>query len=48
MAGWYDFDPAIREEDIADLEQTQDFLIQTGMLEKDKKIDISSMCKPLI
>lgn len=43
MAPWYNFDPTISESDIKDLEQTQDFLIQTGMLEKDKKINISSI-----
>lgn len=30
----YDFDPAVKESDIKDLEKTQDFLIQNGMLSK--------------
>ncbi len=47
MAKWYDFDPAIRAADIIDLEETQDFLIQTGMLEKDKKINIQELCASL-
>ena len=47
MAKWYDFDPAIRAADIVDLEATQDFLIQTGMLDKAKKIDIKSLCTDL-
>ena len=47
MAKWYDFDPSIRAADIMDLEETQDFLVQTGMLEKDKKIDIKALCQTL-
>ncbi|MCI5531140.1 MAG: NrtA/SsuA/CpmA family ABC transporter substrate-binding protein, partial [Caecibacter massiliensis] len=38
MAGWYDFNPAITDADIEDLTKTQDFLVETGMLEKDRKI----------
>ncbi len=47
MAPWYDFDPSIKDSDIEDLNKTQDFLIQTGMLEKDKKIDIRSILSPV-
>ncbi len=42
MYGWYDFSPAITAADYADLEKTQDFLVQNGLLAK--KIDL----KPLI
>lgn len=43
MAKWYDFDPFIGDSDIKDLEATQQFLIQTGMLDASKKIDINSI-----
>lgn len=43
MAPWYDFDPNVKESDIQDLEKTQDFLIEAGMLSKDKKVDIKSL-----
>ncbi len=42
MYGWYDFSPAVTAADLADLEKTQDFLVQNGLLTK--KIDL----KPLI
>lgn len=45
MAGWYDFNPAITDADIEDLTKTQDFLVETGMLEKDRKIDIKALCQ---
>ncbi|MBP2640289.1 MAG: transporter substrate-binding protein [Firmicutes bacterium] len=41
MVGLYDFDPTIKESDIIDLEKTQEFLKQNGMLTK--PIDIRSM-----
>lgn len=47
MAGWYDFNPAITDADIEDLTKTQDFLVETGMLEKDRKIDIKALCQPV-
>jgi sulfonate transport system substrate-binding protein len=34
MYPWYDFDPAIQESDMKDLEMTQQFLVESGMLEK--------------
>lgn len=43
MEKWYDFDPSISDSDIKDLDATQRFLIQTGMLEESKKIDINSI-----
>ena len=43
MAKWYNFDPSISDSDIKDLEATQTFLIQTGMLEESKKIDIKKI-----
>ena len=43
MSPWYDFTPTIKDSDIKDLEATQDFLIATGMLPKEKKINIQSM-----
>ncbi|HAM04909.1 MAG TPA: ABC transporter substrate-binding protein, partial [Megasphaera sp.] len=42
---WYDFNPAITDADIEDLTKTQDFLVETGMLEKDRKIDIKALCQ---
>lgn len=41
MYGLYDFNPTIKESDIVDLEKTQEFLKQNGMLTK--TIDIRSM-----
>jgi len=41
MVGLYDFNPTIKESDIMDLEKTQEFLKQNGMLTK--PIDIRSM-----
>ncbi len=41
MYGLYDFDPTIKDSDIVDLEKTQEFLKQNGMLTK--PIDIRSM-----
>jgi sulfonate transport system substrate-binding protein len=41
MYGWYDFQPAITSEDMADLEKTQEFLIQNGLLTR--KIDLKSL-----
>ena len=41
MFGLYDFNPTIKESDIVDLEKTQEFLKQNGMLTK--PIDIRSM-----
>ena len=41
MAPWYNFDPAITERDIKELEKTQDFLLKTGM--QTNKIDIKNM-----
>jgi len=38
---WYDFNPEIREEDIVELEKTQDFLVENEMLEN--KINIRDM-----
>lgn len=43
MAKWYDFNPSICDSDIKDLEATQQFLIQTGMLDKSKQIAIKSL-----
>lgn len=34
MAGWYDFDPRIKPSDIRDLKETQNFLVNNGMLDK--------------
>lgn len=41
MLPWYDFNPEITDKDIEELEKTQDFLIENGMLEK--AIDINSI-----
>lgn len=43
MYGWYDFNPQITEKDIKELEKTQDFLKQNGMLKK--TVDIKSLIK---
>jgi sulfonate transport system substrate-binding protein len=41
MYSWYDFQPTITSADMADLEKTQDFLAQNGML--NKKVDLKSL-----
>ena len=41
MAPWYDFDPTITGKDIIELEETQDFLLKTGM--QTNKIDIKKI-----
>jgi sulfonate transport system substrate-binding protein len=41
MYQWYDFSPAITDKDIEELEKTQKFLLENGMLEKE--IDIKSI-----
>lgn len=41
MYQWYDFNPSITEKDIEELEKTQQFLLDNGMLEKE--IDIKSI-----
>ncbi|MDF2875845.1 MAG: ssuA 5 [Sporomusa sp.] len=38
MYSWYDFNPAITDNDIRDLEKTQDFLLQNGLLSKQIEI----------
>ncbi len=38
MFSWYDFEPSITEKDVMELEKTQDFLIENGMLENKIKI----------
>lgn len=43
MAPWYDFNPQVTEEDIKDLEKAQDFLVQAGLLDANKKVDVKSM-----
>lgn len=43
MAGWYDFNPTITSEDIQDLKETQLFMIDNGMLQKEKAIDIEKL-----
>ena len=45
MYGWYDFDPSIKNSDIKDLEKTQDFLVQNGLLTQ--KIEIKKLLKDL-
>lgn len=42
MYSWYDFSPAVTPADLEDLEKTQDFLVENGLLQR--KIDL----KPLI
>lgn len=39
MAPWYDFDPEIKTADIKDLNDTQDFLLATGL--QKNKIDLA-------
>lgn len=41
MISWYDFNPAITPADIQDLEKTQDFLLQNGMLSQ--KIELKGL-----
>lgn len=41
MYNWYDFEPAIKDSDIKDLEKTQDFLLQNGLLTK--KVEIKKL-----
>ena len=38
---WYDFDPAIRPEDIAELRLTQDFLLESGL--QRSRVDIDTL-----
>ncbi|NMM64725.1 aliphatic sulfonate ABC transporter substrate-binding protein [Clostridium sp. P21] len=45
MYNWYDFSPKITEKDIKELEKTQDFLMENGMLKK--KIDIKSLIQDI-
>ena len=45
MYGWYDFDPSIKDSDIKDLEKTQDFLVQNGLLTQ--KIEIKKLIKDM-
>ncbi len=41
MYNWYDFNPKITEKDIKEIEKTQDFLTENGMLKK--KVDVKSL-----
>lgn len=41
MAPWYDFDPAVTNKDLQELEKTQDFLLKTGL--QKNKIDVKQM-----
>lgn len=43
MASWYDFNPDVTPADIKDLKETQQFMIDNGMLQKEKAIDIESL-----
>lgn len=43
MSPWYDFDSTVKETDIKDLEKAQSFLIESGILEASKKVDIKAM-----
>ncbi|HWR39245.1 MAG TPA: NrtA/SsuA/CpmA family ABC transporter substrate-binding protein [Patescibacteria group bacterium] len=45
MYGWYDFNPTITENDIRDLEKTQDFLLQNGLLTQ--KVELKKIIKDL-
>lgn len=45
MYGWYDFNPAITDSDIKDLEKTQEFLLQNGLLTK--KVEINQLIKDM-
>lgn len=44
MFPWYDFNPAITDGDLKDMEATQDFLFENGMIQK--KISISDLVVP--
>ena len=44
LYGWYDFDPAIRSGDIAELRLTQDFLLENGL--QKNRIDIDALFLP--
>lgn len=45
MYNWYNFDPAITDGDIKDLEKTQEFLVQNGLLTQ--KIEIKKLIKDM-
>lgn len=45
MYDWYDFNPTITDSDIKDLEKTQEFLLQNGLLTK--KIEINQLIKDM-
>lgn len=45
MYDWYDFEPTIKDSDIKDMEKTQDFLLQNGLLTK--KIEIKNLLKDM-
>lgn len=45
MYNWYDFDPTIKDSDIKDMEKTQEFLLQNGLLTK--KIEIKNLLKDM-
>lgn len=45
MIGWYDFTPSITEADREDLEKTQDFLLQNGLLTN--KIELKSIIQDM-
>lgn len=45
MYPWYDFNPAVTAADRADLEKTQDFLLQNGLLKQ--KIDLGALIADL-
>ncbi|SMC50127.1 ABC transporter substrate-binding protein [Sporomusa malonica] len=45
MYGWYDFNPAITDSDIKDLEKTQEFLVQNGLLTQ--KVEIKKLIKDM-
>ena len=43
MAGWYDFSTTATAADIADLKETQQFMIDNKMLQKEKALDIEKL-----
>ena len=43
MYNWYNFDPKITDNDIKELEKTQEFLKENGMLKK--TVDIKGLIK---
>lgn len=45
MYGWYDFNPAITPADLDDMEKTQEFLLQNGLLAK--KVDLRALVSDL-